>query len=69
MRKTEALANVTEASRDTIRAKQSGIPDLSELKKAWWDAVETARNAGATEREIRFAEKEGLETDSVLRYL
>ena len=59
MTKDEALWLVLDAARETKRASDSGLLDLSEQKREWRESVETALAAGATEREIATAEKEG----------
>lgn len=59
--KQEALWEVMDASKETKRASDSGILDLSEHKQVWRDAVKVARAAGATDQEIAEAEKEGQE--------
>lgn len=61
MTKTDALWAVMDAARETRRASESGVLDLSEQKQSWRAAVDVARESGATESEIKEAEKEGSE--------
>jgi hypothetical protein len=59
IKKREALWDVMDAVQETRRASDSGLLDLSEQKRAWRDAISVARKLGATELEIKDAEKEG----------
>ena len=59
MTKEDALWDVMDATRETARAKQSGLTDLSEYKTAWRNAVQVARELGATQQEISQEEREG----------
>jgi hypothetical protein len=57
--KENALWDVTEAVRGVRRANESGLYCLAEQKAEWRQAVVIARLAGASDAEIREAEKEG----------